>query len=57
MITKHFLKTCILFTAMIALGLIGVFLVSHYDIANKGLNNEDMTKKEPCPTTKSEKPC
>jgi hypothetical protein len=30
--TKHFFKTLIIFIGMIALGLIGVFLVSHYDI-------------------------
>jgi len=29
--TKHFIKTLILFTGMIILGLIGVFLVSYFD--------------------------
>ena len=29
--TKHFFKTLILFTGMIILGLVGVFLVSHFD--------------------------
>ncbi len=31
MITKHFFKTLIFFTALIATGLIGVFLVSYFD--------------------------
>jgi hypothetical protein len=30
MLTKHFFKILILFTAMIAMGLIGIFLVSHF---------------------------
>jgi hypothetical protein len=31
MLTKHFLKTLILFTMMIMLGLVGVFLVGYFD--------------------------
>ncbi len=31
MITRHFFKTLFIFTAMIALGLAGVFLVNYYD--------------------------
>ncbi len=30
MVTKHFFKILILFTGMIAVGLLGIFLVSHY---------------------------
>jgi len=30
MFTKHFFKTLILFLGMIVIGLLGVFLVSHY---------------------------
>ena len=31
MLTRHFLKTLILFTGMIILGLLWVFLVSYFD--------------------------
>ncbi|MEK7564220.1 MAG: hypothetical protein AAB510_01450 [Patescibacteria group bacterium] len=31
MLTKHFLKTLIVFTLLIALGLGGIFLVSYFD--------------------------
>jgi hypothetical protein len=30
MFTKHFFKTLILFSGMIVVGLLGIFLVSHY---------------------------
>jgi len=41
MITKHFLKTLVLFTVMIALGLLGVMLSSYFDQGEKqsGLQN------------------
>lgn len=32
MVTKHFFKSVILFTGMILLGLLGVFLVSYFDL-------------------------
>lgn len=35
MITKHFIKTLIIFTGMIVLGLIGVFLASYFDQKEK----------------------
>ena len=28
---KHFIKTLVIFCVMIVIGLLGVFLVSHYD--------------------------
>lgn len=31
MLTKHFLKTLIIFTGIIFLGLVGIFLVSYLD--------------------------
>lgn len=31
MVTKHFFKTLIMFSGIIILGLIGVFIVSYYD--------------------------
>ena len=31
MITKHFLKILVIFTGMIALGLVGVFLMGQFD--------------------------
>jgi len=31
MLNKHFFKTLLMFTAMIAIGLIGVFLFSYFD--------------------------
>ena len=31
MLTKHFLKTLVIFLGMIMLGLVGVFLVSYFD--------------------------
>ena len=31
MFSRHFLKTLIMFTGMIILGLLGVFLVSYFD--------------------------
>jgi hypothetical protein len=34
--TKHFLKTLIMFTGMIILGLVGVFLVSYFDEVGAG---------------------
>jgi len=34
MVTKHFLKTLIIFTGMIILGLTGIFLVGHFDKEN-----------------------
>ena len=43
MITNHFLKSLILFTSMIVLGLIGVFLVSYFDKDNEQAN---MPKKD-----------
>ena len=30
-LTKHFLKTLVIFLGMIMLGLVGVFLVSYFD--------------------------
>ena len=35
MITKHFFKTLIMFSGIIAVGLIGVYLVSYFDGNNK----------------------
>ena len=32
---KHFLKTLILFAGMIAIGLLGVFLLNHFDKGNQ----------------------
>ena len=32
MITKHFFKTLLLFTGIIIIGLLGIFLVSYFDI-------------------------
>lgn len=29
--TKHFIKTLVLFAGMIAVGLLGVFLLNHFD--------------------------
>lgn len=34
--TKHFFKTLIIFTGMIILGLVGVFLVSYFDKGDVG---------------------
>lgn len=34
MITKHFFKILIIFSGMIALGLLGIFLVSYFDRVN-----------------------
>ena len=31
MINKHFLKTLLVFTGMIFLGLLGIFLISYFD--------------------------
>jgi hypothetical protein len=31
MITKHFLKTLVVFSAMIALGLIGIFALNYFE--------------------------
>ncbi len=31
MLNRHFFKTLVLFTGMILLGLIGIFLVSYFD--------------------------
>jgi hypothetical protein len=45
---KHFLKTLIVFVGMIILGLIGVFLVSHFDEKEKEtdiLNNTAQVAK------------
>jgi hypothetical protein len=38
--TKHFLKTLIMFTGMIILGLVGVFLVSYFDEVGAGDENQ-----------------
>lgn len=35
MFTKHFFKTLIMFSGIIAVGLIGAFLASHYDTSIK----------------------
>ena len=35
MLTKHFFKTLIMFSGIIAVGLMGAFLVSHYDASVK----------------------
>ena len=35
---KHFIKTLLLFTAMIALGLLGVFLVSYFEKGGESTN-------------------
>jgi len=47
MITKHFLRTLIVFTGMIVLGLIGVFLVSYLDnkSGNKGEPSDSVNNK------------
>jgi len=42
MITKHFFKTLVIFTGMIIFGLIGVFLVNHFD-QNEKSNIEKST--------------
>ncbi len=39
-ITRHFFKTVLLFTGMIAVGLVAAFLISHFDIAKKAVNEE-----------------
>lgn len=36
MLTRHFLKTLVVFTGLIVLGLIGVFLVSYFDKQETG---------------------
>jgi len=38
MITKHFFKTLVIFTGMILLGLVGIFLVSYFGQGEKQLN-------------------
>lgn len=44
---QHFLKTLVIFTGMIILGLVGVFLVSYFDGSNQaGMGNG----KEACKT-------
>ncbi len=43
MLTKHFLKTVLIFMGMIALGLLGIFLVSYFD--QKGGMNEKSPDK------------
>jgi hypothetical protein len=35
---KHFLKTLIIFVAMIIIGLIGVYLISHYGNGGESAN-------------------
>lgn len=40
MITKHFFKALFVFTLMIALGLIGVFLVGYLDQKEKASTTE-----------------
>lgn len=41
MMTRHFLKTLIMFSGMIILGLLGVFLVSYFD--RDGVESTDTT--------------
>jgi len=41
MITKHFFKTLLVFMGMIAIGLLGVFLVSHFDKTSNQVNVTD----------------
>jgi len=36
MFNRHFLKTLIIFTSMIALGLLGVFLVNYFSDTDSG---------------------
>jgi len=45
MVTKHFFKTVILFSGMIILGLIGVFLVNHFDQESGQVDAEDSKVK------------
>jgi len=43
MINKHFLKTLVLFTMIIIIGLIGIFLVSRFDKEEKQLITVDLS--------------
>jgi hypothetical protein len=57
MVSKHFFKTVILFIGIISLGLVGVFLVSHFDVANKELDAKNNLAQEPCEIVKATEPC
>jgi len=41
---KHFLKTLVIFMAMIGVGLIGVFLVNYFDVSKSLDANSAATK-------------
>lgn len=43
MVTKHFFKVLILFTGMILVGLLGVFLVSHF---REGATQANVTESD-----------
>jgi len=45
MITKHFFKTLFIFTLMITLGLVGVFLVEHFDQEKNNSTNASPVAK------------
>ncbi|MDQ3075568.1 MAG: hypothetical protein M3Q34_00355 [bacterium] len=46
MVNKHFFKTLIMFTGMIIVGLLGIFLVSYFDVGSEEADTEDTASLE-----------
>jgi len=45
MLTKHFFKTLVMFSGIIAIGLIGVFLISYFSSNNDKVEVETQVAK------------